>query len=319
MRIVILDSYTTDAGRPEDWTGLRTLGDVVAYPRTARSETIARCQGVPLVMTNKVVLDEAVFRELPDLRYVGLCSTGTNAVDLAAARARGIAVANVPGYSTQSVAQLVFAMMMHFTSAVARHSDAVKAGRWAAGPDFCFQLQPLIELARKRLVVLGLGAIGQQVARIGRAFGMDVIAAAVPGSTVRDRVPLESALAQADVVTLHCPLSPSTANMVNASFLAALKPGAILINTSRGGVISEPDVVAALASGHLRGFAADVLAQEPPPASHPLTDARTPYADRVVITPHLAWLTDEARARLRHEVSENAAAFLRGERRNRVD
>lgn len=319
MRIVILDSYTTDAGRPEDWTALHALGEVVAYPRTTRAETVSRCQGAALVMTNKVVLDEAVFGELPDLRYVGLCSTGTNAVDLAAARAHRIAVTNVPGYSTQSVAQLVFAMVLHFTSAVARHSDAVKAGRWAAGPDFCFQLQPLVELAGKRLVVLGLGAIGQQVARVGRAFGMEVIAAAVPGSTTSDRVPLGEALSRADVVTLHCPLSPSTANMVNGSFLAALKPGAILINTSRGGVISEPDVVAALTSGRLRGYAADVLSQEPPSASHPLTDAQAPYADRVVITPHLAWLTDEARARLRHEVGENAAAFLRGERRNRVD
>jgi glycerate dehydrogenase len=319
MRIVILDSYTTDAGRPQDWTGLHALGEVAAHPRTARSETVARCQGAELVITNKVVLDEAVFAQLAGLRYVGLCSTGTNAVDLAAARARGIAVTNVPGYSTESVAQLVFAMILHFTSAVARHSEAVKAGRWTAGPDFCFQLQPLVELAGKRLVVLGRGAIGQQVARIGGAFGMEVIAAAVPGSTTHGRVPLASALAQADVVTLHCPLSPSTANLVDASFLAALKPRALLINTSRGGVVCESDVVAALLSGRLGGFAADVLAQEPPPACHPLTDPLAPYADRVLITPHLAWMTDEARARLRHEVGENAAAFLRGERRNRVD
>ncbi len=318
MRIIILDGYTTDAGRPEDWTRLHALGEVTVYPRTTRAETVARCQGASLVMTNKVILDEAIFAGLPELRYVGLCSTGTNAVDLDAARARGIAVTNVPGYSTQSVAQLVFAMVLHFASGVAPHAAAVKAGRWAAGPDFCFQLQPLVELAGKRLAVLGMGAIGQQVARIGRAFGMEVLPAAVPGSTTRDRVPLAQALAQADVVTLHCPLSPATANLVNATFLASLKPGAMLINTSRGGVVSEPDVVAALAAGRLGAFASDVLAQEPPSAGHPLTDPNAPYADRVVVTPHLAWLTDEARARLRHEVGENAAAFLRGERRNRV-
>jgi glycerate dehydrogenase len=295
------------------------LGQVTAHPRTPRAETIERCQGATMVMTNKVILDEAVFAALPDLRYVGLCSTGTNAVDLSAAKARGIAVTNVPGYSTESVAQLVFALILHFTNGVAAHAEAVKAGRWAGGPDFCFQLHPLRELAGKTLVVLGLGAIGQSVTRIGKAFGMRVVAGAVPGSTTVDRVPLDQALGMADVVTLHCPLSPATANLVDHAFLARLKSGAILVNTSRGGVVSEPDVVVALASGRLGGFASDVLSQEPPPATHSLIDPQAPFADRVAITPHLAWLTDEARARLRHEVGENAAAFLRGERRNRVE
>jgi len=270
-------------------------------------------------MTNKVVLDEAVFAGLPDLRYVGLCSTGTNAVDLAAARARGIAVTNVPGYSTESVAQLVFAHILHFSNGVAAHAAAVKEGRWATCPDFCFQLHPLRELAGKTLVVVGMGAIGRAVARVGKAFGMHVVAGAVPGSTVVDRVPLEQALPLADVVTLHCPLSPATANLVEERFLARLKPGAIVVNTSRGGVVSESAVVAALSSGHLGAFAGDVLVDEPPPADHPLLDPAAPFTERVAITPHLGWLTDEARARLRREVGENAAAFLRGERRNRVD
>ena len=318
MRIVLLDSFTTDGGRTGDWTLLHILGQVMAYPRTPRAETIERCQGATMIMTNKVILDEPVFAALPELRYVGLCSTGTNAVDLAVAQARGIAVTNVPGYSTESVAQLVFALILHFANGVAEHAHAVKAGRWAGGPDFCFRLHPLHELAGKTLVVLGLGAIGQSVARVGKAFGMRVVAAAVPGSTTVDRVPLDQALGMADFVTLHCPLSPSTANLVDHAFLASMKPGAMIVNTSRGGVVSEPDVVAALSSGRLGAFASDVLSQEPPAPTHPLIDPKAPFADRVAITPHLGWLTDEARARLRHEVGENAAAFLRGERRNRV-
>jgi glycerate dehydrogenase len=319
MRIVILDSFTTDAGHPEDWTLLHRLGEVVAYPRTSRAETVARCQGAALVLTNKVILDEAVLAALPDLRYIGLCSTGTNAVELGAAKARGIAVSNVPGYSTDSVAQLAFALILHFASGVAVHADAVKAGQWAACADFCFQSRPLRELSGKTLVVLGLGAIGQKVAAIARALGMVVIAAAVPGSTLEGRVPLAEALPCADFVTLHCPLTPFTADLVDDAFLARLKPGAILVNTSRGGVVKESAVLAALARGHLGGFAADVLGQEPPPADHPLAHPNAAFADRVVITPHLGWLSDEARGRLRQEVGENAAAFLRGERRNRVE
>ena len=195
----------------------------------------------------------------------------------------------------------------------------MKAGDWARSPDFCFFRKPLFELAGKRLVLLGLGAIGQAVARIGRGFGMEVVAAAVPGSPTRaDRVDLAQALPRADLVSLHCPLTPATSKLVDAAFLARLPAHAILINTARGGLIDEPALLASLRAGHLRGVALDVLAQEPPPADHPLTDPRAPFADRVLVTPHMAWGTAEARARLRAEVADNLAAFQRGERRNRV-
>jgi glycerate dehydrogenase len=264
------------------------------------------------------VLDGELIRALPDLKYIGVSATGTNSVDLPAARERGVVVTNVPGYSTESVAQLVFAYLLHFAVDVAGHDGAVKAGGWAACADFSFTLRPLTELAGKTLVIVGLGAIGRAVARIARGFSMNVLAAAVPGRPAADRVPLGEALPQADFVTLHCPWTAKTDRLVGPDFLAQLRPGAILINTSRGGLLDEGAVVDALASGRLGGLVVDVLGREPPPADHRLTSAAAPWAARVLVTPHLAWATVEARARLRHEVAENLAAFTRGEARNRI-
>jgi glycerate dehydrogenase len=319
MRIVLLDSFTADQGAPV-WQGLSPLGEVVLHPRTRPDQLLERAAGAEVLITNKVVLDADTMARLPALRYIGVCATGTNIVDVAAARARGIAVTNVPGYGPESVAQAVFAAILYFAHDVAAHGAAVKAGGWARSPDFSFLVKPLFELAGKRLVLLGLGAIGQAVARIGRGFGMDVVAAAVPGSPTRaDRVDLVQALPGADLVSLHCPLTPATSRLVDAAFLAQLPAHAILINTARGGLIDEPALLASLRAGHLRGVALDVLTQEPPPAEHPLTDPRAPFADRVLVTPHMAWGTDEARTRLRAVVADNLAAFQRGERRNRVD
>jgi len=318
MRIVLLDSFTTDQGDTA-WPELRALGEVVVYPRTEPAFVLERCAGAEAILTNKVVISAELMAGLPELDYVGLTSTGTNVVDLAAARARGIAVTNVPAYSTESVAQLVFAMILHFAFDVAGHDAAVKAGRWAAGPDFCFFLHPLCELAGKTLVVVGLGAIGEAVRRISTAFGMKVIAAQVPGSSSPGRVPLFQALAQADVVSLHCPLVEATRGLVNRAFLAALKPGAILINTSRGPVVDIESLREALAAGKLGGVGLDVLPREPPEPNHPLLDPSAPWANRLLVTPHLAWGTVEARRRLALEVARNLAAFQRGERRNRVD
>jgi glycerate dehydrogenase len=317
MRIVLLDSFAADQGAP--WPGLERLGEVVAHPRTDPSLVVERCAGAEAIVTNKVVLSKDTIDALPDLRYIGLASTGTNVVDLLAARARGIAVTNVPAYSTESVANLVFAMVLHFSFAVAAHDRAVKAGRWASHPDFCFFLGPLHELAGKTLVIVGMGAIGKAVARIGSAFGMNVVAAEVPGSTRAGRVPLLDALPLADVVTLHCPLVPSTQGLVNARFLGALKASAILINTSRGALVEEADLVEALRAGKLGGVGLDVMVKEPPPATHPLADPAAPWADRLVITPHLGWGTVEARQRLASQVAENLAAFQEGQRLNRVD
>lgn len=322
MRIVVLDGFAADQGDGKAaWSELAALGDLTVRPRTSPRELADACAGAEALITNKVVLDRAMLGALPLLRYVGVSATGTNIVDLDAARAAGIAVTNVPGYSTESVAQHVFALLLQLTSDAAGHAAAVRDGAWARSPDFCFFTQPLVELAGRTLVVLGLGAIGAATARIARGFGMEVLAAAVPGSTPRgqsERLPLAAALSRADVVTLHCPLTPATTAFVNRDFLRLLKPGALLINTSRGGLIDEPALIEALAEGRLGGVGLDVLGAEPPPADHPLTKPDAPWARRVVLTPHVAWGTVAARARLRRAVATNLAAFVRGERMNRV-
>jgi glycerate dehydrogenase len=318
MRIVLLDSFALDQGDTA-WPGLRALGSLSVFARTPPDLVLERCSDAEAVLTNKVVLSASILGALPRLRYVGLTSTGTNVVDLAAARAHGIAVSNVPAYSTDSVAQLVFAMILHFAIRPGDHDRAVKAGAWARNPDFCFFLAPLRELAGKTLVVLGQGAIGRAVSRIGAAFGMTIIAAAVPGSTTQDRVPLGLALPRADVVTLHCPLTPSTQGLVGRDFLAALPAGAILINTSRGPLIDEAALTETLAAGKLAGVGLDVLEREPPRPDHPLLAPGAPWADRLLVTPHLGWGTVEARSRLADEVARNLAAFIAGQRRNRVE
>lgn len=322
-KIVILDSFAIDQGEPEStWQALRAVGDLAIYPQTAEEEVVSRCAGeVAAVLTNKVAVRAAHLAELPELRYIGVTATGTNVIDLEAARAAGVAVTRVPGYATESVAQLAFALILHFSHDVAGHNASVKAGLWAASSDFCFFRRPLIELCGKTLVVVGAGAIGGAVARIGEGFGMRVLRAAVPGAPVRadaPRVPLFEALPLADVVSLHCPLNESTRGLVGRAFLRALPAHAILINTGRGGLVDEDALVLALAAGHLGGVGLDVLSVEPPPPNHPLADPRTPWAPRVAITPHIGWGTLEARRRLVSEATRNLEAFLKGEARNRV-
>jgi glycerate dehydrogenase len=318
MQITVLDSFTADQGQVSCWEDLKALGALALYPRTSPAELVARAAGANALLTNKVALDSALIAKLPELRYVGILATGTNVVDLAACQERGIAVTNVPSYSTDSVAQLVFAMMLHFTHDVGGHGREVKAGGWARSPDFMFRIRPLSELSGKVLTILGMGAIGRRVADIARAFGMQVLAARVPGSTTEERVPLDEALAQSDFVSLHCPLTKSTQHLVGARFLANLRRGAVLINTGRGALIDEAALLRALASGALGGAALDVLAAEPPLASHPLLDPGATWAPRLLVTPHIGWATDEARARLVRAAIDNLAAFARGARHNRV-
>ncbi|HEX2658708.1 MAG TPA: NAD(P)-dependent oxidoreductase, partial [Polyangia bacterium] len=236
MRIVLLDSYAIDQGQPDRfWQPFHRLGDVVVHPRSAPAEVRERARGADAILINKVPVDAALLAALPDLRYVGVLATGVNVVDLAAARAANVAVTNVPGYSSEAVAQLVFALVLTFTHDVAGHAAAVKAGQWAASPDYCFFLQPVTELAGKTLAVVGSGGIGSAVARIAEAFGMRVLRAAVPGSPAKaGRTPLAECLAAADVVSLHCPLTDATRGLVDARFLAAMKSDAILVNTGRG-------------------------------------------------------------------------------------
>jgi glycerate dehydrogenase len=319
---VVLDSFTIDQGEPETaWRELSALGDLVVHPQTEPEEIGSRAAGALAVISNKVPLGAEELAALPTLRYVGVSATGTNVVDLTAARTAGIAVSNVPGYATESVAELVFALILHFSHDVAGHNAAVKVGVWSASSDFCFFRQPLMELAGKTLVVVGSGAIGGAVARIAEAFGMRVVRAAVPGAPARagqTRTPLPEALPLADFVSLHCPLTEATQGLVGAEFLDAMKPGAILINTGRGGLVDEAALAGALSSGHLGGAGLDVLSTEPPPPNHPLTDPRAPWTGRVVVTPHIGWGTVEARRRLVTEVARNLEAFLRDESRNRI-
>jgi glycerate dehydrogenase len=318
VRIVVVDGFALDQGEL-DWSDLGRLGEVEVHPRTRSDDLVDRCQGAAAVLTNKVVIDRPAVDALPDLRYVGVTATGVNVVDVEACRARRVAVTNVPGYSTASVAQLTFALILHFTQRVAGHDAMVKRGAWAAAPDYCFFAGPLTELSGKTLTVVGMGAIGTAVAAVARAHGMQVLAAAVPGSRSPGRVALDQAVASADVVTLHCPLTDATRSLVDRDFLRRMKPSALLINTSRGPLIDEGALVEALSQNRLGGVGLDVLGVEPPPAGHPLLDPDAPWSDRVVVTPHIAWGTIEARRRLMSVVVANLAAYLRGERLNRVD
>ena len=318
-RAVVLDGFTADQGDSEGfWRGLRARADLTVHPRTSAQERSLRCAGAQALLTNKVAIDGALIAELPELRYIGVLATGTNVVDLPAARARGVAVTNVPAYATESVAGLVFGLILHFCYDVAGHNTDVKAGAWARQPDFSFFRQPLRELCGKTLVLIGAGHIGGAVARIGEAFGMTVVRAAVPGSTTQGRTPLAQALLRADVVSLHCPLTETTRGLVGPAFLAALKPGAILINTGRGALVDEPALQAALASGRLAGAGLDVLGVEPPPADHPLLNPRAPWAARLVVTPHIGWGSVESRRRLDQIAADNFASFLDGGTLNRV-
>ena len=318
MRIVILDGYPIDQGHLE-WDTVKASGELTAYARSRPEEVLARAAGAQAVLTNKVILAAETIAKLPELRYIGVTATGTNVIDFEACRARNIAVTNVPGYCAPSVAQFVMAMLLHFLEDVPSYVTAVRANAWAAQPDYALFLRPRVELAQKTMAILGMGSIGGKVADLARAFGMNVMAAAVPGGSVEGRIPLGDALAAADVVSLHCPLTEATRKFVNREFLRAMKPDAVLVNTARGALVDEGALIDALASGTLGGALIDVVEEEPPRADHPLFDASAPWASRLIVTPHVSWGTVEARRRLIRTVGENLAAFLRGERLNRVD
>ena len=320
MKIVLLDAFTADQGR-SPWPGLQNLGSIANHPRVGTGDIALLCEGADAIITNKAVITRELMQQLqPKLRYVGVSATGTNIVDVQAARDLSVAVSNVPGYSSASVAQLTIALMLSLSLDVAGHASAVKGGAWASCPDFSFFLRPLPEWSGKTIMIVGLGAIGQAVASVATALGMQVLAAAIPGAPDKPgRVTLLDNLHRADVVSLHCPLTPATERLVNRAFLNAMKPGALLLNTSRGGLVDEVAVANALDEGHLGGVGLDVLTAEPPAPNHPLLNSHAPWAQRVIVTPHLGWGTEEARARLRQEVVLNLEAFIKGERRNRVD
>jgi glycerate dehydrogenase len=316
MNIVVLDAFTLNPG-DLDWTELQSLGPCAIYDRTPPAELPRRAANADILLTNKTELASAVIQNLPALKYIGVLATGTNVVDLAAARARGIPVTNVPAYSTKSVAQLTFALLLELAQHAGHHAQTVREGRWTRSLDFCYWDYPLLELDELTLGIVGFGRIGQAVAALGAAFGMKVLAfhpkAGAPPPGVRF-LDLESLFRESDVVTLHCPLTPQTANLVNARRLSLMKPTAFLLNTSRGPVVDEPALADALNSGRIAGAALDVLSTEPPRADNPLLTAKN-----CLITPHLAWATRAARSRLMKIAVENVRSFLRGQPQNVVN
>ncbi|MEK3911228.1 D-2-hydroxyacid dehydrogenase [Paenibacillus sp. FSL H7-0331] len=309
--IVVLDGYTLNPG-DLDWGRLEQLGNVTVYDRTAVTEIVERAAHADIVLTNKTQLSAAILEQLPKLKYIGVLATGYNIVDTEAAKQRGIPVTNIPTYGTQSVAQFVFALLLELCHRVQTHSDAVHAGDWNNCPDFCFTRSPLIELSGKTMGLIGLGRIGGQVARIANAFGMRVIAVGSGRSNPTpvegvEWVELDQLLTESDVISLHCPLTPATEKLINAERLALMKHSAILINTSRGALINEQDLAIALNDRRIAGAAVDVLSVEPPVPSNPLYAAAN-----CLITPHIAWATKEARARLMGTAVDNVQSFLSG-------
>ena len=316
-RLVVLDGHALNPG-DLDWSPLAACGDLTVHDRTPPDLVLERAAGAAVILTNKTPLPRQVIEALPDLRAIAVLATGWNVVDGAAARARGIPVMNVPDYGTAAVAQHAIALLLELTQAVGLHSAAVHAGDWARSPDWCFWRTAPVELSGLTMGIVGLGAIGRRTAAIAQALGMHVVALSrTDGGGTSDGIPrLARAefLAAADVISLHCPLTPQTANLVDAAWLAAMKPTAFLVNTARGPLIDEAALADALHRGVIAGAALDVLSTEPPPADHPLTGA-----PRCLITPHLAWAAGAARQRLLLTTVGNVRGFLAGNPTNVVN
>jgi glycerate dehydrogenase len=317
MRIVVLDGHTLNPGDLA-WDDLNALGFCEVYDRTPPEQTIARAAEADVILTNKTVLDREVLDQLPKLRYIGVLATGYNVVDTIAARERRIPVTNVPTYGTRSVAQMVFAHLLNLTQRVGHHAQAVGVGRWTASIDFCFWDYPLVELNGMTMGIVGFGRTGRATAKIAHAFGMKLLVhdAVVPSDLPNSGqfADLRHLFRASDVVSLHCPLTPQTEDLVNAERLALMKKTAFLINTSRGPVVDEQALADSLNAGQIAGAGLDVLRQEPPAADNPLLRAKNCY-----ITPHIAWATRSARARLMDTAVENVKAFLEGKPQNVVN
>lgn len=317
MKIVILDGQTLNPG-DLSWNDLGELGELKIYERTPPDLVKERCAGAEAIITNKVLVSRETLTELPDLRYVGVTATGYNIVDLPCCREKSITVTNVPSYSTNSVAQAVFAHILRFTHRVEEHASSVRDGKWSSHPDFSYCLEAIEELDGKQLGILGYGAIGQAVARLGRAFGMSILIHSRSfGQDDPDHgkaLKMDELFSQSDVLSLHCPLTPETDNCVNAERLKLMKKTALLINTARGPLVDEQALADALESGIIAGAGLDVLSAEPPSSENPLIKARN-----CSITPHYAWATLAARKRLMKETLSNLRAFLEGKPQNVVE
>lgn len=316
LKIVVLDGNGLNPG-DLSWAPLEALGDVTVYPATDSFPlTCARIGDAPIVFTNKTPITRSVLENCPQIQYIGELATGYNNIDLNAAKQFGITVTNVPSYGTQAVAQFTFALLLEVCHQVGLHNTLVHQGKWSQSPAFCFWDTPQMELAGKTMGIIGCGRIGTAVGKIAEAFGMKVLVySRRKTEAFRDSqwVPLETLLAQSDVLSLHCPLTPETKGLIHAGILARIKPGAILLNTSRGGLIQEEAVAGALKSGQLGYYAADVAATEPLPADSPLL-----AAPNCILTPHMAWAATASRQRLLDTACENLRKFLAGSPQNVV-
>lgn len=314
MKIVVLDGYTANPG-DLSWEGLELLGEVTVYDRTKPNETVARAAEAEIVITNKVVIGREEMAQLPHLIYIGVLATGYNVVDIAAARERGIIVTNVPAYSTESVAQMVFAHLLTVTNHTERYAIENRQGRWSSNPDFCYYANSITELADKTFGIVGLGNIGQRVAQIAQAFGMKVKAfTSKPAEALPEgiqKADLKELFQTSDIISLHCPLTPNTHHLIKAETIAWMNPETILINTGRGPLVDDAALAEALKAGRLKAYCADVMTEEPPKANNPLLQV-----DNAYITPHIAWATKEARQRLLQIATTNVSAFLKGTPQN---
>ncbi len=316
MNIVMLDAFTAN---PSDlsWAAFEALGTLTCHDRTPPAEIVERAKDAEVIITNKCPLSRQTLAALPKLRYVGVIATGYNVVDVVAAKEMGITVTNVPGYSSASVAQAVFALLLELTNRAGHHARRVSEGAWAACPDFCFWDYPIVELQGLTLGLVGLGDIGQSVARIAQAFGMNVIAArrnwSTPPPAGITPTPMAEVISQSDVLSLHCPLTDDTRLLINAESLATMKPTAYLINTARGPLVDEAALADALNNGRLAGAGLDVLTVEPPAAGNPLFSAKN-----CLITPHIAWASRASRSRLIAMCAENVKQWMGGNARNVV-
>ena len=316
MKIVVLDGFTANPG-DLSWKGLEELGTITVFDRTKPGETVARAEDADIVLTNKVIISREIMMQLPQLKYIGVLATGYNVVDIEAAHERSIIVTNVPAYSTESVAQMVFAHLLTVTNRTEHYALQNRQGRWTKNPDFCYWDFPHMELAGKTFGIVGLGNIGRRVAEIALAFGMRVkaltskAANALPAGI--EKADLEELLAKSDVISLHCPLTDTTRHLINYETLQQMKPSTILINTGRGPLVDDQAVASALAEGQLAAFCADVLTEEPPKADNPLLSQPNAF-----ITPHIAWATEEARSRLLQVAISNVEAFLNAKPQNVV-
>ncbi|MBN8719678.1 MAG: D-2-hydroxyacid dehydrogenase [Sediminibacterium magnilacihabitans] len=318
MKIIVLDGYALNPG-DLSWEALQQSGELTVYDRTPADQIVKRCEGAEIVFTNKTPLTAETLKQLNKLQYIGVLATGYNVVNTAAAKTQGIIVCNAPDYSTASVVQTVFALLLELTNHVQRHSDAVASGKWSQSKDWCFWDYPLSELSGKTIGIIGFGNIGQKVAAVGAAFGMHILCTSRTRRThagVQDFrwVDTPELLSNADVISLHCPLVPETKGLINKTTLSQMKRTAFLINTSRGPVVEDDDLAHALNNDVIAGAGLDVLTTEPPPPDNPLLKAKN-----CIITPHIGWASKEARLRLMQITVDNLNAFMQGKPVNVVN